>query len=87
MGNSDSIIKKQHETFEALLKSLGRSDANVIIANGKSFDIIHNGLSFFHYLVVETILYERHELQKLCDVIYKYHHKFGSCKIFAIGIW
>lgn len=83
MGNIDSI--QQRETFEALLTALKIRDINahVIIANGRSFDFIHDGLSFFHYLAIEAFWYERDTLQKLCDTIYEYRNKFGSCKILS----
>ncbi|AYV77674.1 MAG: hypothetical protein Edafosvirus1_5 [Edafosvirus sp.] len=80
MGNS--ITPEQSSNFQTLLTACRKKNIDeikTIIENSKGFDFYYNGITFYHYLVVEAILYNGDGLKKLCDLIYEHRSKFGDC--------
>lgn len=80
MGNS--ITAEQLTNFKTLLTACRKKNIDeirIIIENNKDFNFYYKDLTFFHYLVIEAIDYEKDKLQKLCDLIYEYRGKFGDC--------
>ncbi|AYV77673.1 MAG: hypothetical protein Edafosvirus1_4 [Edafosvirus sp.] len=90
MGNIDTTTKKvtqaEKTNFATLLTAMHPKNriididkVKTIIENGTRFDFYHYGKTFFHFLIVKAILYDKNILQKLCDLIYEYRNKFGDC--------
>jgi len=80
MGNSSS--KRVDNNFAVLVESIRVKDVDntkLIIENSfTDFSICHDGLGFYHYLVIYAPYYDRINLKKLCDIIYDNRHKFGN---------
>lgn len=73
--------------FDILIRSIKDKDVTntrVIIENSTAeFQKYYQGLTFYHYLVIYTLHYNKDKLQELCDIIYVNRNRFGSVKRIA----
>ena len=68
-----SVSKEEVSNFGTLLDALRLKNIQnikyIIENSATNYNFYFNRLTFYHYLIVEALFYDRDELVQLCDLI------------------